>query len=195
MDSNLIIEEGNDVLVKNVVSEMQQYVTNLSVVDEASYNKMTTLYAQARGWHKTIDNKRKELGDPFRKQITLINDRAKELLDPLDVVINMSNHKANSYMRMLEQLKKEADESIKLAAFLFDEEVPYIPPMEKTVRGTGANTVTKTERKFRVVDRDKIPSKYLIVDESAIKRDLALGLAKIPGIEVYEEKTTQLRVK
>ena len=67
--------------------------------------------------------------------------------------------------------------------------------MESIVRGDGAITVTKTETRFRVVDLSKVPLKYLVVDEAAIKRDIKLGLTQIDGLELYEEKTTQLRTR
>jgi hypothetical protein len=45
------------------------------------------------------------------------------------------------------------------------------------------------------VDISKVPTKYLMVNEEAVKRDLKLGIETIPGLEVYEETTTQLRVR
>jgi hypothetical protein len=41
----------------------------------------------------------------------------------------------------------------------------------------------------------KVPAKYLMVDEAAIKRDLKLGVSEIDGIEIFEEKITQLRTR
>lgn len=189
------LEDGNDNMVKAVINEMISFAKDLTVTCEASYNKMTSLYSQARSWQKIIDAKRKDLAEPYRKKITLINDRAAELLDPLDTIINLAKHKSSGYMKILEKKKEEEAESIKLAASLFDDENPYIPPATTIVKGKGASTYTRLEKKFRVIDKEKIPLKYLTVDEAAIKQDLALGLADIPGIEVYEEKTTYLRAK
>ncbi len=67
--------------------------------------------------------------------------------------------------------------------------------MEKTIRGEGAILTTKTEKAFRVLDISKVPLKYLMVDEAAVKKDLKLGINEVPGIEVFESTTTQLRMR
>ena len=188
--------EESKIEIKSIICDMRLFVENLAVNSEISYQKMTSLYAQAREWKKSIDAKRKSLVDPFRKEVAAINDKAKELSDPLDQVIDMANAKCNAYFRMLEEQKRKEDEQLKLAAAIFDaEDELYIPPMEKIIRGDGAVTVTKVEKRFKVVDITKVPTKYLLVDEAAIKKDLSLGLAEIPGIEVFEETTTQLRIR
>lgn len=188
--------EESKIEIKNVISDMRLFTENLVVNSEQSYRKITSLYAQAREWKKTIDAKRKSLTEPLRKQASAINDKAKELTDPLDNIIDMANAKANGYLRMLEEIKRKEDEKIREAASLFDAaDELYIPPMEKIIRGDGAVTVTKIEKRFKVLDIAKVPTKYLLVDEAAIKRDLGLGLSEIPGLEIFEETTTQLRIR
>ncbi len=182
--------------IRSVIRDMRLFIENLVVDSEKSYLKITSLYAQAREWKKTIEAKRKSLVEPFRKQTAVINDKAKELTDPLDRVIDVANAKANGYLRLLEDVKRKEDEKLKEAAALFDaaDEI-YIPPMEKIIRGDGAVTVTRIEKRFKVLDIKKVPTKYLLVDEAAIKKDLNLGLAEIAGIEIWEETTTQLRIR
>lgn len=188
--------EESKIEIKNVISDMRLFTENLVVNSEESYRKITSLYAQAREWKKTIDGKRKSLVEPFRKQTAAINDKAKELTDPLDNVIDMANAKANGYLRMLEEIKRKEDEKLLEAAALFDAaDELYIPPMEKIIRGDGAVTVTKIEKRFKVLDITKVPSKYLMVDEDTIKKDLKLGIGDIPGLEIWEETTTQLRIR
>lgn len=181
--------------MREVIATRKSFVETLVVNSEESYKKITSLYAEAREWKKAIEARRKELVDPYRKKTASINDLARELTDPLDAVIDMANGKANGYVRMLEEHKRKADEELRAKGALFDAEEIYIPPMESIVRGDGAITVTKTETRFRVVDLSKVPLKYLMVDEAAIKRDIKLGLTQIDGLELYEEKTTQLRTR
>lgn len=187
---------NHTVIIRNVIDDMVEFTKSLVVKDETSYKKITSLYRQAREWKKCIDAKRKEMTEPLRKQTSAINDKAKDLTDPLDSVIDMANAKANGYLQMLEEIKRKEDEKLREAAALFDAaDELYIPPMEKTIRGDGAVTVTKKEKRFKLVDITKVPTKYLMIDEAAIKKDLQLGLAEIPGIEVFEETTTQLRIR
>ena len=189
-------EKRYDSLIRTTITDMVEFTKALKVDSDSSYKKITSVYRQAREWKKCIDTYRKEMTEPLRKKTAAINDKAKELTDPLDAVIDLANAKVNVYLAMLEEMKKKEDEELRLGAALFDaDDELYIPPMEKIVRGDGAITVTKTEKQFKVIDIAKVPTKYLIVDEAAVKKDLKLGIAEIPGLEIFEEKTTQLRIR
>ena len=189
-------EHTNGVVVRQVIGDMVEFTKSLIVDSDGAYKKITSLYRQARDWKKVIDGKRKELTEPLRKQVSAINDKAKEITDPLDAVIDLANRKASGYLSHLEEVKRLEDEKLRAAAAIFEaEEELYIPAMETTVRGNGAVAVKKTELCFRVVDISKVPARYLVVDEAAVKKDLRLGLVEIPGLEVYENSTTQLRVR
>lgn len=195
MTSEIMLQE-NPEQIKEAIESRRSFVESLVVNSEDSYRKITCLYAEAREWKKAIEARRKELTEPIRKRMASINDIAKELSEPLDAVIDMANGKANGYVRMLEEMKRKKDEELRAQAALFDaEDQIYIPPMESIIRGEGAITVTKVETRFRLVDITKVPTKYLMVDEAAVKRDLKLGINQIEGLEIYEEKTTQLRTR
>jgi hypothetical protein len=188
--------EDHKLQIKSVIGDMLAFTEQLLVDSEPAYRKITSLYRQAREWKKMIDAKRKELTDPLRKQTAAINDKAKELTDPLDHVIDLANAKASGYQRMLEEQKLQEEAKLRAAAQLFDaaEEI-YIPPMEKTLRGDGAVTVTKAEKRFKVVDLAKVPLKYLMVNDKAIEQDIKLGINVIEGLEIYQTTTTQLRIR
>jgi len=188
--------EGNTLQVRNIIKDMLAFASALVVDNEGAYKKMTSLYSQARAWKKCVDEKRKALTEPLRKQVASINDKAKELVDPLDGVIDLANAKATSYQRILEQKRQEEEEKLRKAAELFDaEDEVYVPALEKVIRGDGASAVTKVEKRFRVVDLAKVPTKYLMIDDKKILQDIKLGLDCIDGIEIYEETTTSLRVR
>ncbi len=182
--------------ITSTIRDMLSFTKELVVNSEVSYKKVTSLYRQARDWKKSIEAKRKEMTEPLRKQVSEINDKANRLTDPLDSIIALANAKANGYQRMLEEQRILEEEKIRAAAALFDvEEEIYIAPMEKVIRGDGAVAVTKTEKKFKVMDISKVPLRYLMVDEKAIAQDIKLGINDISGIEIYEETTTQLRIR
>ncbi len=180
--------------LKQAISHLVQSATELQVTEPSQFKTCTLLYSQAKDWKKIIEAKRKEAIEPDRKRIAMINDKAKELCDPLDQVEAITKRKVDSYQRLLEQIKKEEEEKIKKAALLLDEEeVPYIAPMDTSIRGDGAIAYMKVETRFEVVDISKIPLKYLKVDEAAIKQDIKLGIQEIPGVNIFEEKVSQLR--
>ena len=119
----------------------------------------------------------------------------KELSEPLDKIIEIANAKTGSYQKLLEEQKRVNDEETRQAAALFGDSDIYIAPLEKTIRGDGAMAITKTVKKFRLSDINKVPMKYLMLNEKAIELDIKLGLSEIAGLEIYEEQTTQLRVR
>lgn len=196
MHTNMAIIPFPENKIATTVRDMVEFTNSLTVDSDQSYKKVTSLYAQAKQWRKCIDDYRKRMTEPLRKQTSAINDKAKELTDPLDAVIDLANAKASGYVKMLEKDKQDRDNRLRAAAELFDAgEDLYIPPMERVVRGDGAIAVTKTAKAFKIVDISKVPSKYLIIDEAAVKLDLRMGIMEIPGIEIFEEKTTQLRTR
>lgn len=47
--------------------------------------------------------------------------------------------------------------------------------------------------RFDVVDPNQVPNGYWIIDEGAIKADIANGVREIPGVRIYEEAVTTFR--
>lgn len=187
---------SNDVQAEAFVVEMEGYVRDLIVQDEGSYNELTSMYSKAREWLKKLETRRKDVGEPLRKQIAMINDRFKRFTDPLERLITISNQKASSYRVLLEQRKREEEAKINEAAKLFEVEEPiYVAPLDKTIRGDGAMTTTKVVKKFRVKDLSLVPSKYLKLDEEAVETAIKMGIVEIAGLEVYETTLTTLKTR
>ncbi|GAB3780562.1 hypothetical protein GCM10028818_32990 [Spirosoma horti] len=46
---------------------------------------------------------------------------------------------------------------------------------------------------FNIVDPNQVPNGYWIIDEGAIKADIANGVREIPGVRIYEEAVTTFR--
>ncbi|MVM36353.1 hypothetical protein GO755_40495 [Spirosoma sp. HMF4905] len=46
---------------------------------------------------------------------------------------------------------------------------------------------------FEIVDPNQVPNGYWIIDEAAIKADIANGARDIPGVRIYEEAITTYR--
>jgi Na+/phosphate symporter len=188
--------EHNMIRVKGAIKKMLSFASALVVDDEPTYKKMTSLYSQVRAWKKCVEEKRKSMTEPLRKQVASINDKAKELTDPLDAVIDLANAKATGYQRLLEENRLADEVRLRKAAELFDaQDEVYVPALEKVLRGDGASAITKVEKRFRVVDMAKVPTKYLMIDEKKLIQDIKLGLNSIDGIEIYEESVTTLRVR
>lgn len=171
-------------------------VKAIEILNEDHFRKITKLYGEAKDWEKRIEFIRKEANQPDKDRINARNDRAKEILDPLKLIQEIAKEKCDRYQMILDQRRVDEEKKVQDAVDLLGLDVVPLPaPVEKTVRGDGAIMYTRTVRKFRIVDQSLIPTKYFTVDREAIEKDLKLGVAEIPGIEIYEEKQTNLRTR
>ena len=200
MSAQMIPAEIDEFLVqtrpslKESLHMMVAEAIELDVTNETNFRKMTSIYADSKDWEKRIEFLRKEANGPDQDRINSRNDKAKEILTPLKQLQTVAKQKCEKYQLILEQRKQEEQKKIQQAVDLLGlDDVPMVAPVEKSIRGDGAIMVSRTVRKFRTVDLSKVPLKYLQVDQEAIDRDIKLGVSEIPGIEIYEEKITQLR--
>ncbi|WP_375447832.1 hypothetical protein [uncultured Fibrella sp.] len=51
----------------------------------------------------------------------------------------------------------------------------------------------RTKWAFKITDPSLVPNGYWLINEGAIKADIARGVRSIPGVEIYEEVTTTFR--
>jgi hypothetical protein len=180
--------------IKCLISNILEETKALVVDDEQKYKHLNFIYSNARQLEKELENERKKLVEPYRKQINAINDKAKELSAPIGWIIEVTNTKAGEWRALLQRRKEEEEKELNEAASLFGVTTAvHIAPVPKSVSTEDASCILKRETKFKVSDISKVPMKYLKIDEELVKRDLKLGIADIPGIEIWEETTTQLR--
>ncbi len=194
----IMIEEGSVPShdeMKQFIKDMQIFAENMDVTSLEAFKKITSLYADAKSWERIIEQKRKEANTPEQQIINARNDRAREVTEPLKHIQEICKRKADDYQKHLERERKKEEEKIQVAADLFDEVMPYVPPVSQSHRGDGAVAYTRTETKFRLIDLSLVPLRYLMIDEDKIKRDIKLGITEISGLEIYTQKTTQLKTR
>lgn len=105
-----------------------------------------------------------------------------------------------------EALKKETDEATRAALQkTIDDETaaaeapapivvaPEIPEAQTTVRTEAGSSFQKRPWKHRIVDESLIPRKYLVVNETLIRKDIAAGIREIPGVEIFQETQISYR--
>lgn len=188
--------ENPSLRIKDRLNGLLEFARGLSMKSEEAFSAITSLYSDSKNWEKRIEFARKEANEPDQTRINARNDKAKELLGPLKEIQHVSKLKAEEYQKLLESVKKEEEEKIREAIDMLGiEDMPYLAPLDKSIRTEKAMVYTRTVRKFRIVDQSKVPSKYLKVNEDMVKEDMELGINEIPGIEFYEEQTTTLRTR
>lgn len=194
MDEFLV--DGPSIDIKKRLGEIVSGARGLAVNCEDSFRKITGLYAESKDWEKRIEFIRKQSNQPDQDRINARNDKAKELLTPLKEIQSIAKEKTAQYQLMLEEARREEEAKMAEGADLLGlSEAPEVAPVPQSQRGDGAILYKRTVRKFRIVDRAKIPAKYLKVDEEAIERDIKLGIGEIEGVSIYEEEITQLRTR
>ena len=176
------------------LGEVVATANDLAVTNEVNFKRITSMYAQAKDWEKQIEFARKAANAPDQDRINLRNDKAKELLTPLKQIQAIAKDKCAKYQEMLEDLKRQEEEKIKQAVAVLElDDMPYIPPAEKSHRGDGAIAYTRQVYRTKIVDLSKVPLKYLKIDQDAVDQAVDLGIREIPGIEIYQEKVTTLK--
>lgn len=70
----------------------------------------------------------------------------------------------------------------------------FVPPPQKIAVTDGTST-TVVKWVFEIENAKAIPFEYMQVNERAIKEAIAGGMRSIPGVKIYEKKTTQYRAK
>lgn len=192
----LVIPENKSLVYKEKIIEFAEKLKDFVVNDESSNNMILNIYSKARVCEKEIETERKRRGDPLRRELARINDKAKEVSDPLSKIISICNQKSAGYKNLLNEQNEQLQLKIREAEDMFGcITQEFVEPVSKVIRGEGAMSITKVEKKFKLVDIAKVPLKYLMLDEAQLKRDIALGMANIDGIEIYEESKTTLRIR
>lgn len=112
----------------------------------------------------------------------------------------------NAQLAAKRKAEAEEAERARKEAVAFDEPVPVAAPVVvkeavRVVTSSGAKASGSLKWLPRVVDIEKVPRQYLLVNESLLKAAVA-GLkaqggkiedAKIPGVEIYESIQTSIR--
>jgi hypothetical protein len=156
-----------------------------------------------KGVMAMIEKARKGEKDQILRDGRTVDDFFKTLAKPLEDAANKFVAAINAWQRKKleeerERQRKEAEEA-KAAATPFDEEpTPAPPPVQTAARVVSSATgkVTASANRFwnfRITDPAKVPSRYWMVNEAAIKAAVAGGAREIDGVEIFEDVRTAIR--
>lgn len=107
--------------------------------------------------------------------------------------------RANAILAAQRKAEAAAAEKVRKEAEAFDEEPVYVPPapVREAARvvsfSTGNRASVSTKWTHRVVDPEKVPRRYLMVNEAALKAAVAGGTREIEGVEIFEAAKTAIR--
>ena len=168
--------------------ELLERARSIVVKDEQSLQEVLSIYAEAKPVKNEIESLRKDLSRPYRDKIAQISEAASFATEKLDLAIELANKKASEYRKYVDyQNKIEQEAAIAVGSF-----VEIIP---KEFKGEGSTAVTKTIKKYNLVNINNVPVEYLTLNDKLITFNINNGIASIAGIEIYEETKTSLRLK
>lgn len=187
--------------IKARVTKMQTVVDALVIVDEPTKEKATNILHGIKSIAKDIDTKKKEITQPMLKALSATRALFAPLVQQYEEAERIVKGKMIDYYQEQEKIRLEAEE--KLAARVEKgtlkvetaakklEEAPEVKTHVATDQGAAA-TIRKV-KKFRVVDKSKLPMRFLLPDETAIRRWMNEGKGDLPGVEFYEEDSVSAR--
>jgi hypothetical protein len=177
-----------------VASSMKNQASLCVITTEEAETAAKQLWEQSKEFRKSVESQRKEKIEPWRKEISAVNDASKKITEQLEEAEEILKQKIGQYQSLLEIEKKHEIEVQKEAANILGCELPAQGIEEKRIsREGGVLAYTKIEKKFKVVEALSVPRQFLKVDEEAIQVAIKQGCTQIPGIEIYEEQKTVLR--
>lgn len=177
--------------IENITSQqLLQSIKQLQMKREEDYATVTNLYSEARKYKTLIESWKKEAKRPYREQILAIDNEAQQYLDLCDQSIMLCNQQLGVYHANLQEQARLLEEA---KAIFLKERKPVFIEIIKPKKTEKTTTVIKKVPVYKVLDIKKVPKKYLQINESALKKDLNLGIREIKGLEITEEEQIQLR--
>ncbi|TAJ89690.1 hypothetical protein [Reyranella sp.] len=153
-----------------------------------------------KGVASMVEKARKGEKDQILKDGRTIDGFFQKLAKPVQEAADAVVAAINTWQRakLEEQRKREREEAEAAAALQMADEAPEAPaPVKEVARvvsSTGRVTVSaNTFWTFRVIDPAKVPARYLMVNESAIKTAIAGGVREIDGVDIFEDVRTAIR--
>lgn len=165
------------------------------------------------GARKSYELFRKKLVQPLNDHVKMINDLFKDEVAPLEAADSIMRSKMLDYQKEKERkvreeqerirkeqelkAKAEAEARAKAEAEAKANNKPVLPPepvkppeppkpIPQVERKVG-NTSFKKRWTYEVLDVNKVPREYLVVDTVKVRKVVDAGVRNIEGIRIYEE--------
>lgn len=159
-------------------------VNKIIIIDDKTLEEANNLLTIAVKAEKEIEKRRKSIVDPINKQLKEINGFFKKYSEPLKSLIGYLKSEVLRY-----QQAKRLEESKEAREFADALGVEVEETRESIKLEGAAGTVqSRLVWTFKIADKLKVPSEYLIVDEKKVREAIRNGIREIEGIEIYQEE-------
>lgn len=196
---------GNDLMVE--VSEINNKMTpvlaqadKFEVKTEDDAAEASIFLAKLKQSQDVIEKKRLSFTAPLNQSLKEINGFFKPITDSIQQKRNALGSKIIDWKRVenekiaREEARRQAISD--KAAEKRGEENTKVIEVERVEKTVGLVTTRKGLRKFKVIDFDKIPDCFKMVDEVELNRfirDKNNLNKEVPGVEIYQEDVLSTR--
>lgn len=197
-NDNVTMIQSNEQIqkLKNTVASAIDYAEQLAVESDAGFETASQALVRIKEVARGADQLRKFFVDPLNKQVKAINDLFRPFTDNLADAEVTIKRKILRYKAEEDEKRLKAQMDAQVAAqaqaeaageALDDRDLPVVPEKEMP-KAEGTKITFKKIWSFRVTNPLSVPRKYLIVDDTAIRRAVAESVREIPGVEIYQEE-------
>jgi hypothetical protein len=193
-------------------NELTRDIDAATVTDPGSAARVTELLTLAATTAKRVDEERRRITDPLKRQAKEIEDAVRPLATALDALITAGKRKVLDWQRAeQERARKEREERERLEAEARriaqqqaeaqhrPVELPApLPPVAEAPRGVRTDYGTAAVRKvwtFEVVEEGQVPRSFLTVNEQAIRAAVNAGTREIPGVRIFQRDDLAVRAR
>lgn len=198
------------VLIQNEVALQEPAIEKLVINDPASMEEAARLVALLKHADSVAEDLRKEEVGPLNETVKAINAKYKLVTSKIGALLLKLNGGMGEYTRRVreeeEARRREAEKAQRKAeeaarkAIEQGKPVPAAPapppPIVEQPRKTETafGTVAMTSVwKWDLIDLDKVPRKYLALNEALVTKLVKAGERNIPGVRIYETFTSTSR--
>lgn len=172
------------------INEMKQIAVSLDPADLSFKDTAINLLGEVKKLSSRIEQKRKEIIEEPSDFIKSVNNFCKNFSSLLNEIESVLKTKISEYRKKEEILRAKAQKELteKYGQLI-------LLGNGNILRGENGTTVhTRKKMSFKIIDESLIPREYLSPDSKKINNAIKLGIWEIPGIEVYEEEITAVRI-
>ena len=169
-DAALITQQAQTIQIATTEQEEQAY-TALTQIKQAI---------------KTIEDKRKEITAPLNASLKAVNAMFRRLSTSFIEADRIVRNKVMDFRQAQEekaQKKLERRQKIQAAHEAKGHEVHEITAPKIEVAKT---TVTTKRWTFEIVDVNKVPREYLVIDSVAVNKAIRDGIREIGGLNIFQ---------
>lgn len=186
-------------LLKKETNSKLEEVKKLEISNSEQVKIATDFLGQIKTLSKTIKEKKEAITKPMMTALNEVRDLFKPIETLHSEAEGIIKNKMLAFQRAeAERIRKEEEKIMSrvekgtMKTETAMNKLENVGEVQKSVKSDFGSIATRKVKRFRIVDIDKIPRTFLMVDETAIRRAMMSNIP-VEGIEYYEEEIISAR--